>query len=114
MSHTYNEGDSVIIHSLGESHSDKEYRAIIRGISVDYGVNPATIWICELLDNPDPDSPYTHCTMPEACLRRSEKPHYWEPARKRFEFEGHHHLFDMVEGCYWIRESQKEIWSGVK
>jgi hypothetical protein len=34
--------------------------------------------------------------------------------KARFEFEGPHHIYDMVEGCYWIRESQKEIWSGVK
>ena len=108
-SNTYNEGDGVVIHSLGESHGGKEYRGIIRGISVDYGVNPATIWIVELLDKLDPDYAYTHCSMPEACLRRV-KDHFWGPNKRRFKFEGQHHLFDMVEHCYWVRESQKEIW----
>jgi hypothetical protein len=113
VSYTFNEGDSVVIHSLGNLHLDKEYRAIIRGISVDYGVNPATIWIVELLDKPDPDYAFGHCTMPEACLRRSAE-HFYGVLRARFEFEGHHHIYDFVEHCYWIRESQKEIWQEVK
>lgn len=63
----YAEGQQVTIHSLGPSYPDKEYRAVVRGLSVD-GV--AKIYILELVDKIDSKSyEYSHCTMPEACLR---------------------------------------------
>lgn len=31
-------------------------------------------------------------------------------SKRRFEFEGPFHIYDFVEHCYWVRESQKEIW----
>jgi hypothetical protein len=34
-----------------------------------------------------------------------------EPA-KRFSPEGHHHMFDHKEMCYWVRESQAGMWAG--
>jgi hypothetical protein len=33
-----------------------------------------------------------------------------EPA-KRFSPEGHHHMFDHKESCYWVRESQAGMWA---
>lgn len=33
-----------------------------------------------------------------------------EPA-KRFSPEGHHHMFDHKELCYWVRESQAGVWA---
>jgi len=33
-----------------------------------------------------------------------------EPA-KRFSPEGHHHMFDHKEMCYWVRESQAGMWA---
>jgi hypothetical protein len=64
----YEEGEQVIIHSLGPSYPNKEYRAIIRGISVD---GPARIYIVEMVDKIDIlNYIYSHCTMPEACIRK--------------------------------------------
>jgi hypothetical protein len=71
--HFFAEGDNVIVHSLGNMHIGKEYQAVVRGVSVDYGINPATIYILEVVDKIDPDYPYSHYTMPEACLRRDHK-----------------------------------------
>ena len=68
--HFFAEGDNVIVHSIGDG---KEYRAIVRGVSIDYGINPATIYILEAGDKIDPDYPYSHYTMPEACLRRDHR-----------------------------------------
>ncbi len=68
--HYFADGDNVIVHKIGDG---KEYRAIVRGVSIDYGINPATIYILETVDKIDSDYPYSHCTMPEACLRRGMK-----------------------------------------
>lgn len=69
--HTFLEGDRVIIHSLGPSYGDDEYYGNIRGISVDYGDNPATIYIVEM-PSLDQDYKYSCCTIPQSCLRRNQ------------------------------------------
>ncbi len=69
--HLFNEGDYVTVHSLGPSHGDQEYPGIIRGIAVDYGNNPATIYIVAIKPSIDQDYKYSHCTIPQACLRRT-------------------------------------------
>lgn len=71
--HKFNEGDFVIIHSLGQSsvNKEQEYPGIIRGISVDYGDNPATIYIVHVEPSFDQDYKYSHCTIPQSCLRRA-------------------------------------------
>lgn len=64
----YSENDRVTVHSLGSSYTDKEYRAIVHGISFD---GPVTIYILEMVDKFDPAIyPYSCCTMPEGCLRK--------------------------------------------
>lgn len=63
----YIENDQVMVHSLGPSHGEKQYRGIIKGLAID---GPAKIWIVEMVDRIESDSyRYSHCTMPGACLR---------------------------------------------
>jgi hypothetical protein len=62
----YKEGDAVIVHSLGPSHGNKEYRAIVRGLAVD-GI--ARIYILEAIDSLDSSYKFSHYTMPSACMR---------------------------------------------
>jgi len=67
MTNTYQEGTPVIIHSLGPSYGDKEFRGIIRGLAID---GPAKIYIVEMIDKLEPlNYVYSHCTIPEACLK---------------------------------------------
>ena len=65
----YQNNDEVIIHSIGD---DKQYRGVIKGISVDYNqkmtVDPASIYIVELIDDIVPNHPFKFVTMPAACL----------------------------------------------
>jgi hypothetical protein len=64
------ENDKVTLVNLGASYSDKEYRAIIKGLSVEEILPAARIWIVEMVDKLDPATyGYSHCTMPEACIR---------------------------------------------
>ncbi len=64
----YLEDDHVMIHSLGPSYKNKEFRGIVRGISVD---GPARIYIVEMIDKLEPlNYIYSCCTMPAACLKR--------------------------------------------
>jgi len=67
----FDEGTEVTIHSLGPMHMGKTYRGIVWGISVDFGMNPATIYIVEMVDrlNNRP-YPYSCVCMPAACLRK--------------------------------------------
>ena len=60
----YQENDQVTIVNLGDG---KEYRAIVRGLSVE---GFSSIYILEMVDKLDPKTyPYSHCTVPEAWLR---------------------------------------------
>jgi hypothetical protein len=70
--HRFLEGDRVIIHSLGPLHGDQEYEAVVHGVSVDYGDNPATIYIVETNGSLDQDYKYSCCTFPQSCMRRAE------------------------------------------
>ena len=61
------EGTHVTIVNLGPSYQDREFRGIIKGLAID---GPARIWIVEMVDELAPAVySYSHCTMPEACLR---------------------------------------------
>ncbi|VVC06124.1 Uncharacterised protein [uncultured archaeon] len=69
MSHRFSEGEKVLIYHLGDG---KEYAAIICGIEVDLGINPATIWIVEPCTNAAKKhfcKEYSHFTVPESCLK---------------------------------------------
>ena len=81
----FKQGDLVEIHSLGPSYGDQTFEGKICGVSVDWGDSDATIWIveCNILDlayaadvnsnlipGPPQDRPFTHITMPQACLRK--------------------------------------------
>jgi hypothetical protein len=72
--HKFAAGDRVVIHSLGQSSIDQEqeYNATVCGISVDYGDNPATIYIVHTDAVLDQDYKYPCCTIPQSCLRRNE------------------------------------------
>jgi hypothetical protein len=64
------ENDRVTLINLGSSHSDREYRAIIKGLSVEDTVPAARVWIVEMVDKLEPQTyGYSHCTMPESCIR---------------------------------------------
>jgi len=73
MREKYKEGEHVTVFNLGPSYPNRIFRAVVRGISVD-GV--ARIYIVEMIDKIEPlNYVYTHCTMPEACLKPG-----WEEA----------------------------------
>jgi hypothetical protein len=71
----FKEGDLVEIHSAGPSLPGT-YRAIIRGIGVNWGDSPATIWIVEPIERLPtsmeygfPEYAYSCCCFPQACLQ---------------------------------------------
>ena len=63
----FQQGDKVMVHSLGPATGDKEFRAIIRGIAIK---DVTSIYIIEIVDQISSKYPFTHCVMPEVCLRR--------------------------------------------
>jgi hypothetical protein len=63
----FKEGDYVIIHSLGPSHGNKEYRGIIRGLSI----RDFPVWIIQQVDIVDTNYPFSAVTMPDACVRKA-------------------------------------------
>lgn len=68
MTDKYLEGDEVTILNLGPSYSEKTFRGVVRGISIE---GLARIYIIQMVDQLEPVVyPYSHCTMPEACLKR--------------------------------------------
>ena len=56
------QGEKVMVRRLGDGN---EYRAEIAGVAV--GSEPAKIMIIKIVD-PFKDYPFTHCSMPEACI----------------------------------------------
>ena len=66
----FHEGEPVIVHSLGET-APGEYRGFIRGRATTYqGV--ATIYIIQATDKIDTSYPFSHYTVPAACLKKVE------------------------------------------
>jgi hypothetical protein len=62
------DGTQVTIHSLGID-TPGEFHAIVRGIAVKDNVEPAQIYILEMVDVIDADYEYRFATFPRACLR---------------------------------------------
>lgn len=89
----YKEGDCVTVHSLGSSVPDKEYRAMVRGISME-GI--MTFYIVEMIDRfISSIYPYSCCTFPASCLRKG-----WpvvEPCSGCGAMQGENHTFDCPE-----------------
>jgi len=67
----FNQLDRVMIHSLGSS-APGEYPATVCGVSIDWGDRGCTIYIVEpdCMNDIQNLYPYSHCTIPAACLRR--------------------------------------------
>jgi hypothetical protein len=63
----FQQGDNVLIHSIGPD--GKTYRARICGLAHDWGDDPATSYIVEMIDSIRDDYKFTHCVMPAACLK---------------------------------------------
>lgn len=59
---TFFQDEKVMIRRLGDG---MQYRARIAGIAVD---NDIKIMICEMIDHPRADYPFTHISMPEVCI----------------------------------------------
>ena len=66
----FQQGDKVLIHSIDSS--EKTYSAKICGIAMDWGDDPATSYILEILDPFRADYKFTHCIMPAACIKNEK------------------------------------------
>lgn len=65
----YQEGDMVIMHSLGKELEGREFLGRIQGIAVDHD-GPSCIYIVQNEMDRLPEQKYSCVTMPAACLRR--------------------------------------------
>jgi hypothetical protein len=65
----FKQNDIVEINNI--DNSGKTYVGMVKGIAINFGDDPATIYIVEMADVIDPNYLYTHTVIPASCMRLS-------------------------------------------